>query len=246
MSQIEISLVAPCLNEGDNVRLLAKRYFAAATVANINSEIVFVDDGSTDLTWAALQEIAETFPGRVKLVRHPNNRGIPVSWDTGVKASSGNFICLIDSDLQNPPESVLTLYSSLISSEADLVRGIRRPTSMQSCGRIFMSRSLNTILSIGFRAWSKDSKSGFVIGRRERIADLIHHSQEFRHFQTFIGVAASRKGFVVVEVDTPFDDRRAGTSFLTGKSMKVALEVLADFPAAYREFGFFRNNRRAD
>jgi phenylacetate-CoA ligase len=244
MKPIEISLIAPCLNEENNVRTLAWRFFTAASVANVSSEVVFIDDGSSDNTWTALQQVAETYRDRVKLIRHPFNQGIPASWNTGVRASSGSFVCLIDSDLQNRPESVFDMYLTLISSRADLVRGIRRPTSTQCWERIFMSRALNAVLGIGFRAWSKDSKSGFVIGSRERVSELIYHSEVFRHFQTFIGVAASRRNFVVVELDTPFDDRRAGTSFLAGKSMKVALEVLADFPAAYREFGYFRNARR--
>ncbi len=57
--RIDISVVVPCLNEEANVGLLAERLFAAAAEAGLATELVFVDDGSTDGTWATIEALGE-------------------------------------------------------------------------------------------------------------------------------------------------------------------------------------------
>ena len=236
-SRIEISLVAPCLNEEDNVEILACRFLTASDKANVLTEILFIDDGSTDLTWKRISELSLRFPGRIRPIRHSTNRGIPQGWITGVEAAEGQLICLIDSDLQNPPEAVFELFAALRKCDAALVRGVRKPVMTQSRSRVIMSRVLNLTLNFIFKMKSKDNKSGFILGKSDEIKKIVHHSGHYYHYQTFIGVAAHSHGIKSIEVDTPFEDRRNGVSFLSGKSLKVLKEVLKDFPEAQMEFG---------
>src|SRR5436189_230424 len=70
---------------------------------------------------------------------------------------------------------------------------------------------------------------------------VVSVQREYKHFQAYIGVAAKAKGYSVVEVETLFLDRNAGTSFLAGRSTRVSLEVLADMPTALAEFGRSRH-----
>jgi phenylacetate-CoA ligase len=232
-----ISLVAPCLNEEENIRTLSDRFFSEADRRNLQVEIVFVDDGSTDHTWQVLEELSTKYPSRIVLIRHSTNRGIPQGWISGVESSNGKLVCLIDTDLQNPPESVFDLYDVYLLNEADMIRGIRVPVAAQAKSRVMMSRALNMTLNIFFGMKSNDNKSGFVFGPKANISRIVHHRGHYSHYQTFIGVAASAQGFSVVEVDTPFEDRRSGISFLFGRSFKVILEVIADLPEARKEFG---------
>jgi phenylacetate-CoA ligase len=237
MSRPEVSLIAPCLNEQDNVRELTERFLNAAICNSIEVEIVLIDDGSTDLTWEIIQELETEFPGRIISVRHSANRGIPNGWLSGVEASTGEHCCLIDSDLQNPPESVFDLLTELKRRDVSLVRGVRRPVKAQSKSRVAMSRSLNFLLNFVFGMNSKDNKSGYLLGRTEEIKRIVHHTGHYRHYQTFIGVAAHSFGIPTAEIDTAFEDRRNGISFLSGRSFSVIREVFADIPEAHREFG---------
>lgn len=237
MSRAILSLVAPCLNEQDNVSILAKRFFDAAEIENIKVEIVFVDDGSTDLTWERISHVKSEYKDSVVAIRHATNRGIPQGWISGVEAAQGEFVCLIDSDLQNPPESVFRLLAAFDGDDASIVRGIRRAVKGQPASRILMSRTLNWILNFTFGMKSADNKSGFILGLRESILRIVLHTGHYKHYQTFIGVAANAHGFKVTEIDTPFEDRRSGISFLSGKSFSVVKDVFADFPEARREFG---------
>jgi glycosyltransferase involved in cell wall biosynthesis len=232
-----ISLVAPCLNEEKNVELLASRFLNASKTADVLTEIIFVDDGSTDLTWERIGQICLHYPGRIIPIKHSANRGIPQSWISGVDAANGELICLIDSDLQNPPEAVFEMFGALKIHDTDLVRGIRKPVAAQSRLRVIMSRVLNFALNFVFEMKSKDNKSGFILGKSDEIKRIVSHSGHYHHYQTFIGVAAHSRGVKSIEIETPFEDRRNGISFLSGRSLKTIKEALKDIPEAQAEFG---------
>jgi len=242
----EISLVAPCLNEEENIPVLVERFLAAASAKGISAEVVLIDDGSTDNTWLAIEKEIANRGDCVVGVRHQTNCGIPLGWISGVNASSGRFVCLIDSDLQNPPESVFDLYNRYLAGDCDIVRGVRKPVEANPRARVIMSKTLNSLLNLIFGMNSKDNKSGFLFGPREAMNTTVKHFGEYRHFQTFVGVSAHSHGFRVVEIDTPFLDRRAGVSFLTGNSRKVIFEVFKDIPQAAREYGWRFKKKKAN
>lgn len=234
----DVSVVVPCLNEEVNVPILAERLFAAFEGTGVAVEVLFVDDGSTDTTWQVIGAQSEKWGGRVRGVQHPANRGIPAAWRSGLDASEGAFVCLIDGDLQNPPEQVLTLYRRLVEGHADLAQGIRSSFGRLHDSRMLLSRGLNGLLNFCFGTNSRDSKSGFVLAPRSVMDDLLTYRKRYRHYQTFIGVAAAAKGYSVVEVETLFDDRNAGQSFLAKRAIRVTIQALLDFFPAMREFRF--------
>jgi len=235
--QPEISVVVPCFNEEANVAALAERLFDATDEAGLPTEIAFVDDGSTDGTWAAIERCHEEWGDRVVGVKHKRNSGIPAAWQSGVDAAKGRYTCFLDADLQHPPEEVVTLYRSLLRSRADMVQGTRSSIERLRDSRMLFSRVLNLLLNIAFRTWATDSKSGFVLAPHRVLEDVLSYRGRYRYFQTFISVAAKSKGYEVLEVETLFQSRYAGTSFLSGKAWWVSLGALADFPRALIEFG---------
>jgi phenylacetate-CoA ligase len=232
------------LNEEANLPLLAERLFAAVKEAGIATELVVVDDGSTDGTPLVAEQLEREYGDAVRLVRHERNRGIAASWRSGVDAARGTYVCLIDGDLQNPPEEVVTLYLRLLESAADLAQGTRSSIGRLRDSRLFFSRVLNGLLNLVFGMRAKDNKSGFVLGPKPVIDDIITHERKYRHFQTFVTVAAHAKGYSILEVETLFESRFAGESFLGNGSMKVSLEALLDFVPSIDEFRFRARRRR--
>src|SRR5689334_18521274 len=101
-----LSVIAPCFNEEGNVALLVRRTLAAFDSMSTTAELVLVDDGSRDATWARIEEGMAAHPDRVVGKRHAQNQGIVGGWRTGLEASRGEHVCLIDSDLQNRPEDI--------------------------------------------------------------------------------------------------------------------------------------------
>ena len=239
-----VSVVCPCLNEEANLPLLAERLFAAVKEAGISTELVVVDDGSTDGTARVAEELQLEYGDAVRCVRHGRNRGIPASWRSGVDAARGTYVCLIDGDLQNPPEEVVTLYLRLLESAADLAQGTRSSIGRLRDSRLLLSRVLNGLLNLVFGMRAKDSKSGFVLGPKSVIDDVITHERKYRHFQTFISVAAHAKGYSILEVETLFESRYAGESFLGTRSLRISLEALLDFLPSIAEFRFGARRRR--
>jgi phenylacetate-CoA ligase len=194
-----------------------------------------VDDGSTDGTWEAVEQLRLEYGDAINPVRHRANRGIPAAWRSGVDAARGAYVCLIDADLQNPPEEVVTLYRRLIESPFDVAQGTRSSIGRLRDSRLILSRALNTMLNVTFGMHATDNKSGFILGPKLVLDDILTYKNDYHHFQTFVSVSAKAKGYSILEVETLFESRNAGESFMSAKAAKVSLEAIADFVPAARE-----------
>jgi phenylacetate-CoA ligase len=226
MPTVDLSVIAPCLNEEGNVDELVSRTLSVFDKLGINGQLMLVDDGSSDSTWTRIQGWSAT-DARVAGVRHPQNRGIVPSWRTGLTAASGSRICLIDSDLQNRPEDIERLYLAHCKDD-DVVQGVRR--SAAGIIRVIFSRTLNTLLNVVFLTNLRDNKSGFLLCRREMLDRILTHRFQYRYFQNFVGVSAISHGCRIVELDTIFERRHSGESFLPRfpivASSRIFLELL--------------------
>lgn len=225
---VVLSVIAPCFNEEENIDVLVDRTLAAFEEANIAAQLVLVDDGSRDRTWELIRRRCAR-DLRVCGVQHEINRGIETAWRTGLSASNGELICLIDADLQNRPEDIPLLYKAYIRELPDVVQGVRRPAKGVTRCRLF-SRGLNFLLNTVFRMRLRDNKSGFLLCRHAVLRRLLQHQYEYRYFQSLIGVAAGALGYSIAQVDTRFERRHAGKSFLSrfpiGVSLRICWELL--------------------
>jgi phenylacetate-CoA ligase len=236
--RLELSVVAPCRNEEGNLPELVERLRRTFARRGIRGEIVPVDDGSTDGSRALLERLALSDPA-VRPVFHDENRGIAAAWKSGLAVARGTYVCLIDADLQYQPEDVGRLLEEIRFSRADVVQGWRSEIGRTVDPRYYYSRALNVLLNLLFRMRSRDNKSGFVLARREVLEDVLRHRLRYRYFQTFIAVAAHRKGYTIREVEVTFRKRLLGRSFISSFPLRVIGGVLADLPKACLEYGFF-------
>lgn len=230
---MQISIIVPCLNEAGNIRATFERI--SKSLGSINYEIVYVNDGSTDDTQLEIETLCFSFPDVVKTIKHEVNKGIPEAWASGLSIAQHGNVCLIDGDLQNPPEAIPNLLKTFLEEQADLVQGSRSSIGRIKDQRLILSRGLNTILNSVFRQSAKDSKSGFLIAQRQVLEILLRDRHRFSNFQTFIGVAARANGFRVVEVETLFQSREIGESFLTAKRISsIILSTAKDLLVGIR------------
>lgn len=122
---MDISIVIPCYNEVDNIAKLRDEFFPVVyRLADTHSvEVVFVDDGSTDGTYAGLQEAfsSETRPNVLtRFERHPINRGLGAAIRTGFAATHGDVIVTTDSDGTYRFDQIFPLLACL-TPEIDMV-----------------------------------------------------------------------------------------------------------------------------
>jgi phenylacetate-CoA ligase len=221
----KLSAIAPCYNEEGNVAELVRRTMAHFDAHPIDGELVLIDDGSADATWREIERAMATEP-RVRGVRHTTNKGIEGGWHSGLEHARGELVCLIDSDLQNRPEDIGRLYDAYRRDRPDMVQAVRNPKHVHS--RRLFSRGLNTLLNLSFGTSLRDNKSGFILCRRDALAPLLQHRFNYRYFQSFIGAAAGVRGYRVTEVDTEFEPRHAGQSFLSDFPIKVSLRICGE------------------
>lgn len=118
----DISVIVPVFNEADNILPLAQEVAAALSQEPRSYELVFVDDGSTDGTWARIQE-ARRGNARVRGLRHAWNAGQSAALWTGLQATASPLIATLDGDRQNDPADLPKLLAAL--SDVDFVCGVR-------------------------------------------------------------------------------------------------------------------------
>jgi phenylacetate-CoA ligase len=220
-----LSVIAPCYNEELNVATLVERMRAAFASLGAPAELVLVDDGSRDATWACIERAMADDPW-VRGERHPKNRGIEGGWRTGLRLSRAPLVCLIDSDLQNRPEDIARLFEAYQREQPDIVQAVRHPKGLKQ--RMFFSRALNHILNLSFGMRLRDNKSGFILCRREVLEDVLDHRYQYRYFQSFLGVSAGVRGYRFAEVDTDFERRLAGESFLSNYPIAVSIRIMGE------------------
>jgi phenylacetate-CoA ligase len=231
----EMSVIAPCYNEEANLHKLVTRLQAAFLSANTVGEIVLVDDGSKDGTGALIDELAREHTNIVA-VHHGINRGIAAGWRSGLGASHGELVCLIDADLQNLPEDVCRLHREIRLSGAHVVQGSRKSVEAPWEFRFVLSRALNVILNTCFGMRLRDNKSGFIMCRREVLADILRCRYNYRYFQSLIMIAAVAKGYTIREIETVFQRRAGGTSFISRLPVIMIFWVLIDILKALYEY----------
>ncbi len=223
---VVLSVIAPCFNEEGNVDPLVDRTLAVFNEMGISAELLLIDDGSRDATWDRICRRRDS-DHRVRGVRHESNLGMESGWLSGHEASRGELICLIDADLQNRPEDIAKLYKAYLRELPDVVQAVRHLAAGPKRIHLF-SHGLNFLLNRVFSMRLRDNKSGFILCRRDVLADILRHRYRYRYFQSFIGVAAHARGYATLEVDTRFDQRCAGRSFLGRFPIMVSLRILLE------------------
>jgi phenylacetate-CoA ligase len=242
ITPVELSVLVPCLDEEANLPELVDRLGKTFDHGRLNAEVVLVDDGSTDQTWSTMLELAAQSKVVVP-VRHEQNRGIAEAWRTALEKSRGRIVCLFDADLQYQPEDILRLLRTLRETQCDVVQGWRSPVARLRQNRYYWSRGLSWILNRLFGLRLRDCKSGFVLCPREVLEDVMSVRRRYHYWQSFILVAAHAKGYSYREIETLFEARRAGQSFLANVPLRVILRVFWDLVPALLEYRF-RSPRR--
>lgn len=230
-----LSVVAPCFNEALNLPELVERLTHTFENKKIAGQIILVNDGSRDDTGAVIDALARKH-AEVVAVHHPVNRGIEAAWRSGLQAAEGIYVCFIDADLQHLPEDVYRLLREIQLSGADLVQGYRSSVGRLRDSRYLLSKGLNWILNTSFGMKMRDNKCGFVLARKEVLDDIVTHRYSYRYFHTFITVSAASKGYTIRAIETLFESRLLGKSFMPRVPLKVVFWCVIDVAKAFVEF----------
>ncbi len=204
-----ISVIIPVLNEEENIPELLREIARGAETIPI-SEIIYVDDGSTDGTFKVLKSLKAQYPA-LRIVRHDRRCGQSAALWAGVKASGNNIIATLDGDGQNDPADIHLLYDLYLKHEKVtprlMVTGERKKRN-DSFGRRLASRFANALRSSILKDKTKDTGCSLKLFRRKDYLSLPY----FDHMHRFLPALMLREGVQLIHVDVSHRPRQHGVS----------------------------------
>lgn len=214
----ELSVVVTVLNERDNIQPLI--FAIRDALSNIDYEVVFVDDGSDDGTQKEIKNHAD---GRIKLVELRKNYGQSTAMTAGIDHSSGNYIALLDGDLQNDPTDIPFMLQKLKDEDWDVVAGNRKNRKDGMFLRKLPSSIANALIRKMTGVYIKDYGCTLKLFKREIAEDLGIYGELHR----FIPVLAKLQGASITQVDVKHHARRFGNSkYGLNRTFKVMSDLI--------------------
>lgn len=223
----KLSLVVPCYNEEQTIPL----FFAAVekirpTLTNTTIEYLFVNDGSKDHTLTVLREMAEQYPDTIRYLSFSRNFGKEAALYAGLEHATGDYVAVMDVDLQDPPD-LLPQMLDLIRQEAYDCVGTRRVDRKgEPPVRSFLAKEF-------YRIMNRISDVEFVDGARDyrlmtrQMVEAILSMTEVNRFSKGI---FSWVGFDTKYLDYENKERVAGKSSWSVWSLfKYSLDAIVDF-----------------
>ena len=223
----KLSLVVPCYNEEQTIPL----FFAAVekirpTLANISIEYIFVNDGSKDQTLTVLREMALKYPDAIRYLSFSRNFGKEAALFAGLEHATGDYVAVMDVDLQDPPELLPQMLHLIRQEKYDCVGTRRVSRKGEPAIRSFLAKEF-------YRLMNRISAVEFVDGARDyrlmtrQMVEAILSLTEVNRFSKGI---FSWVGFDTTYLEYENKERVAGkTSWSIWSLFKYSLDAIVDF-----------------
>ena len=221
---IYLSVVVPLYNEEESLPPLCAQLDGVLAALGRPTEVVFIDDGSTDASWAALGELAQSY-GWLRAVRFRRNYRKSAALATGFKEARGELIITMDADLQDDPAEIPNLLAALDEPEKDLVSGWKK-TRRDPLSKRLPSKVFNLVTSIVSGVRLHDFNCGLKLYRREVAEDALPYL--YGELYRFLPAIAHWAGYRVGELPVTHHPRRFGQSkFGTRRLLNGFLDLLS-------------------
>jgi undecaprenyl-phosphate 4-deoxy-4-formamido-L-arabinose transferase len=217
-----LSVVVTLFQEGATLEELHRRLTAALDTFGRSYELLYVDDGSTDGSFAILERLHADDP-HVRAVRLKRNSGQHPEMHAGLSRARGAIVVTMDGDLQNLPEDVPRLVEA-VEAGYDVASG-RRAARHDSWGRTLPSRLINGMLRRFTGVAISDFGCAFNAYRRDAVEPMLGAIGR----QKFTKALVLSGGASVVEVDVGHAPREGASRYTPLRLTRTALHVLAGF-----------------
>ncbi len=203
----DLSLVIPVYNEVENLRPLMVEITAALDDGQLDYEVIFIDDGSDDGSFALLQTLHEE-DARVAVIRFRRNHGQTAAFAAGFDHALGRYIVTMDADRQNDPADIPILLARISEGDCDVVNGWRENRQDPLLMRKVPSRIANWLIAATSGVKLHDRGCSLRMFR----ADVVEELHLYGEMHRFIPELCSFAGFRLCEVPVNHRARVAGVS----------------------------------
>lgn len=225
-----LSVVLPAYNEEQMLAKTCRTLKKILDLAEINYELVIVDDGSTDQTWKIIEETAEK-DRNVTGVHFSRNFGKEAAIVAGLAQASGNAVAVMDCDLQHPPEVLVKMYR-LWEQGYEVVEGIKKGRGTET---VFHRKSAGFFYRIMSRAtgFNMENASDFKLLDRKAVESVLSMPERSMFFRA----TSSWVGFKSTSVLFEVQEREAGESkWSTGSLIRYAFRNIVAFTTLPLQF----------
>ncbi len=215
-----ISFVIPTMDESKTIQTLLDQIKAVCLANEIDYQVIFVDDGSTDDTWQIIERLAMEDAG-TEGIRFRRNFGKAAALAAGFEAANGEIVLTMDADLQDDPKEIPKFLSKL-DDGLDVVSGWKR-IRHDPWHKVMPSRVFNWLVSRTTGVNLHDHNCGFKAYRREIFDEVKLYGEHHR----FVPVLAASHGWKVGEIEVEHHARQFGQSkYGVSRLIKGFLDLL--------------------
>ena len=225
----KLSIVVPCYNEEETIPLFYPAVEKMVKQMPVDTEYWFVNDGSSDGTLAELRKLHAQDPERVHYVSFSRNFGKEAGLYAGLQVATGDYVVVMDADLQDPPEYLPEMYKDISTGEYDCVGMRRIDRKGEAKFKSFLSDQFYNVIN-------KISDTKIVSGARDyrmmtrQMVDAVLSLTEYNRFSKGI---FNWVGFKTKYLPYKNIERVAGTTdWSTWKLFKYAIDGITDFSEA--------------
>lgn len=229
-----LSFVFPAFDEEDNIEVLLDAVMALAPRLEPDFEVVVVDDGSRDRT---AELVGRRRSERLRLVRHPSNRGYGAALRSGLREARGQLVFFSDADLQFDLAELTELLAH--TARFDVVAGYRSPRR-DPLGRRVIAWVWGRLVDLLFDLRVRDIDCAFKVFRRE-VVEAMPIASLGAFVNTEILARARRAGYRIHQVPVSHHPRRHGRQ--SGARPRVILRAAVELASLYRELRPVRRRR---
>lgn len=187
---MDIALIIPAYNEEESITELFMWIAKVMDATGLQYEVLFIDDGSTDQTWAMVEKLYET-NRQVKGIRFRRNYGKSAALNTGFHYSNADVIITMDSDLQDSPEEIPELYRMIKEEKYDVVSGWKKKRHDNTFTKNLPSKIYNKVTGWMSGVKLHDMNCGLKAYRNEVVKSIEVYGEMHR----YIPVIAKWAGF---------------------------------------------------
>jgi len=218
-----LSIVIPLLNEESLIHELVSRVKFNATKITEDFEIILVDDGSSDSTWDKIK-IQGKIENRIKAVKFSRNFGHHYAITAGLKHSNGDWVVVMDGDLQDRPEVIPDLYSRAQDGfDVVFVSRVNRPEGLIYK---FAQKSFYLLLRIFSGIKYDSSFANFSIISKQVVQSFSSFTENTRFYSTTVNWL----GFNRTSIEASHGQRYSGkSSYSFNKRLKLAIDIIISF-----------------